>query len=68
MNEVLDVFNTHDFYASDDTNDVNCKINFATNSTVTVFICHLTKYLSTYSIPVRHFESNNPIRKTKISI
>ena len=42
MNEVLDVFNTHDFYASDDTNDVNCKINSATNSTLTVFICHYT--------------------------
>ena len=46
MNEVLDIFNTHDFYASDDTNDVNCKINSANNSTLTVFICQLTKYQS----------------------
>ena len=43
MNEVLDIFNTHDFYASDDTNDVNCKINSAANSTLTVSTYQLTK-------------------------
>ena len=46
MNEVLDVFNTHDFYDSDDTTDVNCKINSATNSTLTVLTYQLNMYLS----------------------